>query len=309
MKDKILVALSTFAQYGKVPLTLLQKSNIEYFLNPSGRRLVKEEIIKMGSTATGIIAGVEPYDENVLGELPNLKCISRAGVGIDNIDLEYAESRNIIIRNTPDVVIRPVAELTLAMILDLLRKTTFHTILLKNHRWEKRAGNLLFGKTVGIIGTGRIGKAVAELLNKIDVKIMACDVNPTDEWAVQNNIKYVSFDKLLSSADIISLHASPVSDQLPLIGKNEIMLMKKGAILINTSRGECIDEQALCDGLSTGQVGSAGLDVFPEEPYGGRLIEFDNVVLTPHIATLTKESRLQMEIEATKNLLACLIQY
>ena len=276
---------------------------MEYSLNLLGRRLIKEEIVELGSDASGIIAGVEPYDEEVLSNLPNLKCISRAGVGIDNIDLIYVRENNIVVRNTPDVVIRPVVELTLAMIFDLLRKTTFHTILLKDHRWEKHAGNLLLGKSVGIIGTGRIGKAVAEILINLGANIHAYDVVPDYEWAKVYNIEYESFDKILSEADIISLHASPDTDQLPLIGSKEIITMKQDVVLINTSRGECIDEKALCDGLSNGKVGGVGMDVFPEEPYAGKLIEFDNVVLTPHLATLTKESRLEMEIQATQNLL------
>jgi len=303
MQDNIFIALSTFAQYGEQPLILLNTSGIEYSFNTLGRRLVRKEIVQIGSNASGIIAGVEPYDAEVLCQLSNLKCISRAGVGIDNIDLDYARMNNIIIRNTPDVVIRPVVELTIAMIFDLLRKTTFHTILLKDRRWEKTAGNLLFGKTVGIIGTGRIGKAAAEFLIKLGVNICAYDVTPDEKWASTHGITYLPFEKLLSSVDIISLHALPEPDQLPLIGKEEITLMKKGVVLINTSRGECIDENALIDGLNSGKVGGAGMDVFPEEPYNGKLLDFDNVVLTPHLATLTKESRLEMEIQATQNLL------
>ena len=304
MKDKILVALSTFAEYGKNPLIVLQNSNIEYFINPLGRRLLREEIMDMGSSATGIVAGVEPYDEIVLKKLPNLKCISRAGVGVDNIDLEYAKNRNIIVRNTPEVVIRPVVELTLAMIFDLLRKTTFHTRILRNHRWEKSAGNLLSGKTVGIIGTGRIGKAVSEILIKLGAKITAFDISPDKHWAIDNNVHYVTFSQLLSSSDIISLHASPGDTKKPLLGKEEIRMMNRGVIIINTSRGDFIDEQELCDGLASGQVGSVGLDVFPKEPYNGKLMDFDNVVLTPHIATLTIESRLEMEVQATTNLIS-----
>ena len=303
MKDNIFVALSTFAEYGKEPLTLLKNTGIEYSFNPLGRRLVREEIVQMGSNASGIIAGVEPYDAEVLCNLPNLKCISRAGVGIENIYLNYTRERNIKIKNTPDVVIRPVVELTIAMIFDLLRKTTFHTLLLKNRRWEKTAGNLLFGKTVGIIGTGRIGKAVAELLIKLGVNIRAYDVVPDEKWANLNNVEYLPLEKILSFVDIISLHALPEPDQLPLIGKEEINLMKNGVVLINTSRGECIDENALIEGLKSEKVGGVGLDVFPSEPYEGELIKFDNVVLTPHLATLTKESRLEMEIQASQNLL------
>ena len=124
MKNKIFVALSTFAQYGEEPLSILKNSKIDYSINHLGRRLVKEEIVEMGCDASGIIAGVEPYDVEVLSNIPQLKCISRAGVGISNIDLDYANEKNISIKNTPDVVIRPVAELALAMIFDLLRKIT-----------------------------------------------------------------------------------------------------------------------------------------------------------------------------------------
>jgi len=303
MKDKIFVALSTFSEYGKEPLNMIIKSGIDYYLNPLCRRLIKKEVIEMGHDASGIIAGVEPYDAEVLKQLPYLKCISRAGVGIDNIDLNYAQINNINIQNTPHAVIRPVVELTLAMIFDLLRKTTFHTNLLKQNRWEKIAGNLLLNKTVGIVGTGRIGKTISELLKGLGANIIAYDVCPDIEWAKLNGFKYCSYEKLLSSSDIISLHASPKKDQLPLIGSNEIGFMKNGIILINTSRGGCIDENALIKGLKNEKVGGVGLDVFSEEPYIGGLIKFDNVVLTPHLATLTKESRLEMEIQATQNLL------
>ena len=141
MKEKIFVALSTFAQNGNRPLELLVKSNIDYYINPLGRRITANEILQMGSDATGIIAGVEPYTKKVLSNLPNLKCISRVGVGIDNIDQDFAKTRNIEIRNTPDAVIQPVAELVLALILDLLKKTTLHTSLVKSLRWEKHIGN------------------------------------------------------------------------------------------------------------------------------------------------------------------------
>jgi len=303
MKNEIFIALSTYAEYGKTPLMLLQESGVHYSLNHLGRRLIRQEIVEMGLNATGIVAGVEPYDSEVLSHLPNLKCISRAGVGVDNIDLDYANNRNIIIKNTPDVVIRPVAELTLAMVFDLLRKITYHTTILKERRWEKSAGSLLLGKNIGIIGTGRIGKATAELLMKLGAKILACDLAPDKKWARLHDITYVPFNKLISTSDIISLHLSSIKDDMPLLGEYEMNMMKHGVMIINTSRGEFIDEIALCNALETGQVGSAGLDVFPEEPYDGKLLNFSNVVVTPHVATLTRESRLQMEVEATQNLI------
>ena len=308
MEERIFIALSTFGEYGSQPLNILEENGFEFDVNSLGRRLVAEEIIDMGAKASGIIAGVEPYDKYVLKHLPNLRCISRAGVGIDAIDLEFAKKRNIEILNTPDVVIRPVVELTIAMIFGLLRRTSLHTMLLKAKRWEKVAGNLLQGKTVGLVGVGRIGKAVGEVLVKMDANVIAYDIVPDEKWADETGIKLVSYPALLAESDIISLHASPEGrNSPPLIGKEEILLMKPSAIIVNTARGSFIDEEALCDGLSTGKIESVGLDVFPEEPYYGQLTQFDNVILTPHIATLTQESRLRMEIEATKNLLKFLV--
>ena len=303
MKDKILVALSTFAKNGEQPIELLEKSGIDYYINPLGRRIIADEILQMGLDATGTIAGLEPYTKDVLSNLPNLKCISRVGVGIDNIDQGFAKKQNIVICNTPDAVIQPVAELVLALIFDLLKKTTLHTILLKSKKWERHVGHLLFGKTVGIIGTGKIGKRVSEILTALGAQVIAYDLYPDNKWADSNQVKYSPYKILLNKSDIISLHISPADNEEPLIGEKEIHLMKPGAMIINTSRGQFIDENALLDGLSTNKIGGAGLDVYINEPYYGDLIKLDNVVLTPHIATLTKESRLEMEIQATQNLL------
>ena len=184
MVEKIFVALSTFAKSGREPLDLLKNSGINYYINPLGRRITAKEILKMSSGATGIIAGLEPYTKNVLSSLPNLKCISRVGVGIDNIDQDYAQSRGIEIRNTPDVVIQPVVELVLALLFDLLRKTTLHTSLIKSGKWERHVGNLLYGKTAGIIGTGKIGKKMAAVFTTLGVKVNAYDLYPDKNWSV-----------------------------------------------------------------------------------------------------------------------------
>ena len=301
--NKIFVALSSFSQFGNEPIDILNQSKIEYSINPLGRRLIEEEIIEMGSNSTGIIAGVEPYSAQVLELLPRLNCISRAGVGMDNIHLGYAEEHGITIKNTPDVVIQPVVELTFAMIFDLLRRTTDHTIILKSKEWRKVPGNNLTGKTIGIIGAGRIGRAVAETLIKFNVKVVVHDIHPEEEWAQANGVQFVGLTELLKNVDIISIHVEPSVTDAFLLGKKEIQKMKKGVLIINTARGSFIDEIALCEGLNSGHVGGAGMDVFPAEPYKGNLIDCDNVLLTPHVATLTKESRLEMEIEATLNLL------
>jgi len=303
MRKKIFVALSTFAEYGRGPLKLLEKSGFEYYLNPLKRRVKRQEIVDMGMDAAGIIAGVEPYDDFVLNRLSALKCISRCGVGIDNIDLALAKERGVTIRNTPDVVIQPVVELTIAMAFDLMRHTTLHTRWMVEKKWQKKAGNMLAGKTVGILGLGRIGRKVAELLLKLGTTVIGSDIRPDESWATKHGVDIVDTDTLLKTADILSIHISVISDNPFILGESKISKMKKGSWVINISRGNLVDEEALHRALQSGHLSGAALDVFPQEPYTGKLCDLDNVILTPHIATLTEESRLQMETEAVRNLL------
>lgn len=309
MSPEIFVALSTFSEFDRRPMELLEQSGYTYALNSTGRRLKQGEIIKMGQSARGIIAGVEPYDSYVLDNLPNLKCISRCGVGTDSIDLERAREKGIAIKNTPQVVIQPVAELTIAMIFDLLRKLTEQTVLIKAHQWVKVSGNMLSGRKIGIIGLGKIGKRVAEMLVMLGAHVWGVDITPDEGWAKKNGVKIVSLEGLLRECDVISVHVSLLESDKYILGRDEIQKMKQGTLLINTSRGSVIDEEALYEGLKSGQLGGAALDVFTKEPYDGILCTLNNVVLTPHIATLTKESRTEMEIEAVKNLITFLNQY
>lgn len=306
MSSKILVALSTFAQYGQEPLDLLKKSGLSYTINPVSRRLTAKEILQFAQDCSGIVAGVEPYTSEVLSELPKLKCISRCGVGIDNVDQSKAQSLGIKILNTPDPVIVPVAELTIGMMLDLLRHITWHTVSLRKSQWQKKGGRNLRGQTVGIIGLGRIGKKVAEFLNHLGANVIAADLNPDQMWAKENHVSLVPTEELLKNADIVTLHLSTNQNAPFYLGEKEIRSMKAGALLLNLSRGELVDEHALYDALKEERLGGVGIDVFPQEPYSGKLVTLDNVIMTPHVATLTRESRLQMETQAVENLLQSL---
>ncbi len=301
--SKIYVALSTFAQEGKEPLALLNKSGHEFTVNPSGKRLGKAEVMAQVKGYEAVVAGLEPYDTDVLQALQGLKCISRCGVGVDNIDLAKAKENGITVLNTPNVVVQPVAELTLALILDLLRQTTAHTVLMRAGKWERLPASQLAGSTVGIIGLGRIGRRVAKLLKCLDVNVIGYDIHPNHSWAGQEGITLVGFYDLLAKADIISVHAALGADGKLCLGQEEFARMKKGALVINVSRGYFIDETALLQALQSGHLGGAGLDVYAQEPYQGPLSSLPNVVLTPHVATLTKESRLLMELEAVENVI------
>lgn len=303
MNKSILIALQSFGEYSKKPYDLLREAGVELIINNLEHRLIREEIVQLGKDCAGIIAGVEPYDKEVLDKLPKLECLSRCGVGTDNIDHQVARERGIAILNTPNVVVQPVAEMAVAMAFDLLRLLTFNTNNLRSGTWKKKAGRLLSACKIGIIGLGRIGKRTAELFMALGADVYGFDLFPDNTWIEKNAIKMLSLEDLLALVDVLSLHISVVNENPFKLQQAELYQMKKGAILINTSRGQVVDEKALYQALKSGQLSGAGLDVFLKEPYEGPLRELDNVILTPHVSTLTQESRAQMETEAVENIL------
>ena len=192
MKSKtILTSPSSFGQLSNKPFELLKSSGYEIINNPYGRKLTENEVIKLAKDCIGIVAGVETFSKKVIDSLPNLKCISRVGVGLDSIDLSYANKNNIKVLNTPDGPTRSVAEFTLSMTLALLKKIPQADSDMKNKKWKKQIGNLFLNKTIGIIGFGRIGKSVSELFNAIGLKVIAFDIDPDLVWAKKNNVTIV----------------------------------------------------------------------------------------------------------------------
>jgi D-3-phosphoglycerate dehydrogenase len=260
------------------------------------------EVVEEAGDCTGIIAGVEPYSEETLNRLPHLRCISRAGVGTDSIDHSACRKRGIAVLNTPDEPAVAVAELTVGCILSLLRKLHALTDLTKSRQWKRIPGRLLQGKLVGIIGMGRIGKRVALLLKAFGARIVACDPVEDIPWGDKNDVANVALDDLLRKSDIVCLHASGGNGNLR-IAKPELDIMKQGAILINMARGNMVDDVALAEALMSGKIAGAALDVYPEEPYTGPLCDCEQVILTPHEATLTVETRIAMEDRAVENLI------
>ena len=299
---KILTSPSSFGQIDPEPFNLLNSKGYEIINNPFGRKLSKDEVIDLAKDCIGIVAGVELLSKEVIDYLPNLKCISRVGVGMDSVDLDYAKSKNISVLNTPDGPTRSVAEFTLAMALALVRKIPMANSNMKNNIWKKVTGNLIFNKTLGIIGLGRIGKTVSQLFKAIGLNVIAYDLHPDLEWAESNNVKLLKMSEVISNCDILTLHVPGGSNE-PLLTKKDFLKMKKDSFLINISRGGVVNEKDLLDALKNNLISGAALDVYSEEPYNGDLIKLDNVILTPHIGSYAKEGKLKMEIEAVKNLI------
>lgn len=295
--SRIAITTTSFAEYDKRPLSLLKESGFEITINPHGRKLKKSEIIELCKGAVGIIAGTESLDAEVLEKLQSLKVISRCGTGMDNVDLAVTERLGIKVFNTPDAPTLAVAELTVGLILNLLRKVTQMGTAIRNGKWGKLMGNLLSEKKIGLIGFGRIGRKVAELLRVFDCEIAYSDPFVEDELM---GLKRLMLEELLKWADIISIHVS-IKDRI--LGEKELRFMKNGAWLLNVARGGIVDENALYRALKEGNLSGAALDVFEQEPYEGPLKELENVILTPHIGSYAKESRIKMELQAVKNLL------
>jgi len=273
------------------------------FFNTTGRRLTEPELIEALKESEGVIAGTEQFSEKVLQSSSNLKVISRVGIGLDNIDLESAKKYNIQICSTPEAPVQAVAEHTLALLFSIMKHIPMYNTNMRDGNYQLIPGSLLFGKTVGIIGMGRIGHQVASYLSGLGCRIIYYDPYISKElpeiWE-----KAAHLEDLLLKSDIVSLHTPPQPDGTPIITADLISKCKQGMIIINTARGSILDEQALMMGLGSGVVAGAGLDVFSHEPYTGPLLKYSQVIVTPHVSSNTLESRNQMEMEAVQNLLS-----
>lgn len=295
---KVLIGPSTFGLQDQAPLKCLRDAGCEVVENPYKRRLTKEELLELlADDVTSLIAGLETIDREVL-EKTNLKVISRCGAGIENIDLEAAIQLGIKVCYTPFGPITAVAELTIAALLSLLRSVHIMNDDLHDGKWTKITGNQLEGKTVAIIGFGRIGRKVASLLKAFSVNIIAVDCNAQDRV---EGVRICSLKEALEEADIITLHVSGC-DQI--IGPDEFKYMKDGVFLLNSSRGGVINEESLIDGLESKKIAGAWLDTFKDEPYTGRLRDYSQMILTPHIGSYTVDGRRKMEMDTVNNLIS-----
>lgn len=242
-----------------------------------------------------IVRSATKVTKELIEPAQNLKLVLRAGVGLDNVDQNACKEKNIIVRNTPGASTNAVAELAICMMIGICRKIGIMHEKLKGGVWAKKegVGTEIEGKTLGIIGLGRIGSSLAQKASALGMKIIYFDHQQKDtpyEFAS-------SLEELLQTADIISLHASAQKGAPPLLGAAQFSKCKKGSYLINLARGTLIDEDALVEALNNGTLAGAALDVYPSEPYNGSLLRLDNVLLTPHIGASTSEAQLKIADE------------
>lgn len=302
---KIALTTSSFGKFSQEPLELLQREGYEAVHNPHRRTLSEGEAIGLLQGCVGVVAGTEPLTARLMEALPELRVISRCGVGMDNVDLEAAERRGILVRSTPDGPTKAVAELTLGFALNLLRHVSRMDREMRAGQWKKRMGNLLYGKNVGIVGFGRIGRAVAELFAAFGCSVAFFDPNIEED---QGPFCRMEKRNLLAWADIVSLHSAKPRDGSYVLDAVHVAYMKEGAWLINVARGGTVDESALAQSLQEGMLSGAALDVYEREPYpySGPLTRLPQVILTPHIGSYAKEARIEMELAAVRNLVEAL---
>ncbi|MEM8541037.1 MAG: phosphoglycerate dehydrogenase [Pseudomonadota bacterium] len=280
-------------------LQSLEAAGYRLWRNETGVTLTQEELARRLPNAVAVLVGLESYTAANIALAPKLKAIARFGVGFDNVDLQEARKRGIEVSISPGANSQSVADVVLAMI------TNLSCSILPNHAevmsggWKKTIFPGLYGRTLGIIGFGRIGRAVAQRAEAFGMSIMSYDPILSDVPS------HVPFDRLVSEADIVTLHI-PAVDK-PVLDASALASMKHGAFVINAARGGLVDENALAEALQSGRIGGAGLDVFVNEPLReSPLRNAPNVILTPHIAGVSTSATRMMADMCAESLLACL---
>jgi D-3-phosphoglycerate dehydrogenase / 2-oxoglutarate reductase len=284
---------------------LLENAGLEFHFNPLGRRLTEKELIQLISDFHILIAGTEPITAKVMDAAPHLKLIARVGIGLDSVDLEAARRRGIAVTYTPDAPAPAVAELTVGLMLDLLRGISCTDRAMHTRQWNRVMGRRLNGLTVGIVGVGRVGKRVTRILRGgfPDVHILANDIQPDYTFGKDADVRWVEKSELYVKSDIVTLHVPLTRATRRLLGEREISAMKNTGFVINTSRGEIVDESALAAALKSGRLAGAAIDVFEEEPYAGVLTDIERCILTCHMGSMSEDCRHAMETEAVDDVL------
>ena len=288
---------TSFAKYNKNLAKKLEDAVSQVTYNTSGKPLSESELISIISDFDGFIAGLDNITKGVIEAAKNLKVIARYGAGVDKIDLEAAKKAGIFVTNTPFVNSVSVAELAIGLAIVASRNIIDgHNKITSGGGWPRLSGTTLSGKTFGIIGLGSIGKELAKRLTQFNIKVIAYDICFDTTFAKKYKISFVSLDTLLASSDFVSLHIPVSGDTINLINEDNLAKMKKGAILINTARGELVDEEALYNSLLNGNLKAAALDTFKKEPpdADNKLLLLPQVIATPHMGAATDNASNEM---------------
>jgi D-3-phosphoglycerate dehydrogenase len=303
---KVLITPPSFARTDDTPLQLLKQKGISYIRNESSIPYTKEQMIELVHDCEGIILGVDPCDRDVLAAAPNLKVVSRFGVGADNVDAKYCKDKGISFYRTIGVNADAVADSASTLMMAVSRKLIEIDSDVRAGEWYEAETFEIFEKTLGLIGLGNIGVKVAKRASGFNMKVLAYDMFRNEELAKSAGVTYVdTLEEIIKKSDIISIHVPITKETYHMIGTKEIAMMKPKAVIVNTARGGILDEEALADALETNRILGAGLDVFENEPLkaDSRFFKLKNVILTPHFSADTFETTRKVSIAAAINLL------
>ena len=298
---QVLITTVPFGAKNRLPLDLLEQAGISYLINPLGKKLTADELAGLIPGVEVLIAGTEEINQKVFDQANNLKFISRVGIGLDSVDLQGAKAKNIKVSYTPDAPAPAVAELTLGLMLSLLRMTHIANSSMHAGQWNRYFGRRLAEMTVGVIGLGRIGTRVLKHLEGFSPRqILVHDIDTSIEPDTSLPLVWSTKEEIFKNADVITLHVPLTAATKNMISRKELALMKPDAVLVNTARGGIVNEADLCAVLQEGHLAGAAMDVFEIEPYQGCLSGIERCLLTSHMGSMSEDCRTQMEIEATQ---------
>jgi D-3-phosphoglycerate dehydrogenase / 2-oxoglutarate reductase len=299
--DKVLIAPITLAGIDGAFVRVLREAGLELVYPNTGAQLTEEELLKFLPGIKASLAGSEPYTARVLDAHPQLRVIARVGVGYDAVDVEAASKHGCAVTITPGTNEGSVAEHAFLLMLGLARDVVAQHLGVKSGGWPRRALLPLRGRTLGIAGLGRIGKAVALRGAAFNMRLLAYDPVPDKAFAAHHQITLAPFEKLLAESDYLTLHLPVTAETRYLINRRTLALMKPTAFVINTARGAIVNEADLLDALRNKRLAGAGMDVYEQEPPGKHpLFELDNVLLTPHAGGADVQSRDDMALSAAQ---------
>lgn len=301
---KVVSTAVTFGKFHKEPVERLEKAGCEVILNPYGRPFTKEEMISYASDADALIVGNDKVPGGVIEHFSKMKVIAKHGVGVDAIDKDKASEMGIVVTNAPATNKEEVADCAMGFILMLARDYYRAVRETKSKKWIKRPGISLYNKTIGIIGVGNIGLAMAKRATGFSMRILGYDLVERDQ-AKAMGVEYASLSELLSQSDFISLHVPLNEGTYHILGKEQFSTMKRGTILVNTARSQCVDPNELTQALQDGTLLGYATDVYDIEPPAWQpYFDLPNVLMTPHEAGTTYDSNLRMGSTAVENVLA-----
>ncbi len=309
MAERILVTARSLIEHGQPHLQRLAQAGYEVVVSPHDRPLKGHELGPLWKDAVGAILGLDEVNAEALRQASCLRVISRFGVGVDNIDLDAVRRRNIVVTVTPGANSIAVAELTLGLMLSLARRIPLHDRRVREGTWQRVIGVELHGLTAGLIGLGRIGQEVAHRVRALGMQVLFYDLLTPPASVLQPlDARQCPLEELLRESDVVSLHVPLTAQTRGMIGARELALMKPSAFLVNTARGELVDEAALYQALVERRLAGAAMDVFAQEPPGpsNPLLKLDNFIATSHIGAATVQAIERMARMAVDNLLEAL---